>query len=52
MWLAKGVKIPFNSVFSFGGIVRKKEGNEITEFELLEISLIPDSQYKKIKKHA
>ena len=34
-------------VFAIGGIVKEKVGNKITKFELLEISLVPDRNYKK-----
>jgi len=44
-----GDKLPKggNYVFAIGGKVLEKKGNKITKFELLEISLIPNFNYKK-----
>jgi hypothetical protein len=48
--LVDGVEVPIGSVFALGGIVRKshkdRSGKEVVdEFELVEVSLIPDSQF-------
>ncbi len=46
--LMDGVEIPYNSVFALGGIIHEKDKNgNITKFELVEVSLIPDDNYIK-----
>ena len=46
--LRDDVEIPYNSVFAIGGrLLEQDENGNITKFELLEVSLIPDDNYKK-----
>ena len=45
--LLSNIIIPYNSVFAIGGRILEQKGNKITKFELLEISLISDTNYKK-----
>ena len=52
--LVHGVEIPFGSVFALGGIVKRKHVDEngkdvVDEFELMEVSLIADTNYKPAK---
>jgi hypothetical protein len=52
--LMDGIDVPIGSVFALSGIVRKyhreKDGRQIVdEFELVEVSLIPDSQFVAYK---